>query len=447
MADSADLLIRNGVVLTMVPGERPIEGDVAVTEGGVSAVGPGLAVEADRVIEANGDAVLPGLVNAHMHETMERGLFEDIPFMEWLEGFALPKDQAYEPRHMRAAAMLNQLEMIRGGTTSFIDIFRFPAEAAAVAERSGLRATFAPQLIETPAGAGESLEASAAFVEERRGRSPDRIRAWFGPHALYSCEETTFERIRILADQFGAGIHTHLAESDAEVRMVAERTGGLTPVQYLDRLVGLGPEVVAAHCIHLTPPDVALLAERDVGVSHCPTSNMKLGNGVAPVPSLLEAGIRVGLGTDSIMTNNNLDMFEEMRQASFLQKLARRDATVLPARSVLEMATRGSAEALGLGRQVGTIEVGKRADLILVDLRRPHCWPVYREGGGNVVEQLVYACNAGDVRTTIVEGRILMEDGLVLTLDSAEIEDLVDRESRDLLRKAGVLDRLIGGAG
>jgi len=445
MSERVDLVVRGGIVLTMAGGAGAEEADVAVAGGRIVAVGPGLDVEADRTIDARGNALLPGLVNAHMHECLERGMFEDLPFMRWLNEFALPKDMAYEPRHVRASALLNQLEMIRGGTTSFIDIFRFPGEAAAVAETSGLRATFAPQLIDEPQGPGESLESTVAFIEAWRDRVPDRIRAWFGPHSLYSVDEATFGRIRELADGYGVGIHTHVAESEAETAIVRDRTGGLTPTAYLDRLLGLGPDVLVAHAIHLTDADLELLVNRGVGIGHCPTSNMKLGNGVARVPELLAAGGRIGLGTDSVMTNNNLDMFEEMRQAGLIQKLARRDATVLSAPDLLWLATVGSARALGLEAEIGTLEVGKRADLIVVDLHVPHAWPTYREGRGNVVEHLVWSASAADVLTTVVDGRVLMEDRRVLTIDPAEVEDLVDRESRHLLEKAGVLDRLIGG--
>lgn len=434
----ADILIRDGVVLTMDAADTVFEGDVAIAAGKIAALGPRLDVAAERVIDARGDAVLPGFVNAHTHECMERGVFEDLPFMRWLMDFALPKDRAYEPRHMRAAALLNQLEMIQGGTTTFIDIFRFPSEAAAVAERSGLRAIFSPQLIDSPEGVGESLESSIAFIEQWRDRVPDRIRAWFGPHALYSCEPQTYVRIRELADEYRVGIHTHLAESATETEIIAERTG-LTPTAYLDRLIGLGPDVLCAHCIRLTEEDLELLAAHDTAVAHCPTSNMKIANGVAPIPELLAHGVRVGLATDSVMTNNNLDMFEEMRQAGLVQKLRTLDAAAMPCRLLLRLATIGSAHALGLGAQIGSLEVGKQADLIVVGLGGAHAWPTFRENGGNVAEQLVYACNARDVRTTIVAGRILMDERRVLTLDTAEVEEIVDREARDLLAKAGSL--------
>jgi len=412
-----------------------VEGDVAVADGRIAAVGPALEVEAPRSVDARHGAVLPGLVNAHMHECMERGIFEDLAFSRWLDDYALPKDRAYEPRHERAAALLNQLEMIRNGTTTFIDIFRYPDEAAEVARTSGLRAVFSPQVIDTPAGVGESLESNIGFIERWRDREPGRIRTWFGPHALYSCEPATFERMASLAVEFGVGIHTHLAESRAELRTIDARTG-LTPAEYLDRLIGHVPQTLVAHGVHLSDDDITLAASRHWAVAHCPTSNMKLGNGAARIPALLEAGITVGLGTDSIMTNNNLDLFEEMRQAALVQKLVLDDATVMPCEQVLRMATRGSAAALGWAEEIGSVEVGKRADLIVVDLRRCHLWPLL---AGNLVAQLVYSASGGDVRTTIVDGRLLMDDGVVLTIDAAEVEELVHREARHLLEKAGIL--------
>jgi 5-methylthioadenosine/S-adenosylhomocysteine deaminase len=379
-----------------------------------------------------------------MHETLDRGIFEDLPFTEWLYDFAHPKDRAYEPRHMHAAALLNQAEMIAGGTTTCIDIFRHPAAAAAVALRSGLRITFSPQVVDDPVGPGETLEANVAFIEEWNGRSP-LIRTWFGPHGLYSTLPETYATMRELADRHGVGIHTHLAESRDETRVIAERAGGLTPTQYLDRLVGLGPDVVAAHCVELTDGDLELLASTGTGIAHCPTSNAKLGNGVARIVEMLAAGATVGLGTDSNMTNNNIDMIEEMRMAALVQKQATADPSVLPSAAVLRMATLGSAAVLGLGDEIGSIEVGKAADLAVIDLRRAHAHPLIRRGRGNVVEQLVWSCSAADVRHTVVAGNVLMEDGALLTLDLAEAVDAADRESLDLLTRAGVLDKRFGG--
>jgi len=441
LPEPVDLLVRGGIVVTVDPDDRIFAGDVAVVDGRIAAVGAELDVIPARVLDASGAAVIPGLCNAHMHETLERGVFEDLPFMEWLEVYALPKDRAYQPRHMRAAALLNQAEMIAGGTTSFIDIFRHPAEAAAVAETSGLRATFSPQVIDDPVGAGESLADAEAFVAAWHDRADGRIRAWFGPHALYSCRPATFERMRERADALGVGIHTHLAESRAERRLVAERTGGLTPLQWLDRLVGLGPGRLAAHCVELTAGDIERLAASGAGVAHCPTSNAKLGNGTAPVVELLAAGANLGLGTDSNMTNNNLDLFEEMRMAALVQKQRRADPTVLPSATALRLATLGSAGALGLAELVGSLEVGKAADLAVVDLNRPHTRPLVRRGRTNAVEHLVWSCSAADVRHTVVAGAVLMEDRRLLTIDLAEALELADVEELHLLDAAGVLER------
>jgi 5-methylthioadenosine/S-adenosylhomocysteine deaminase len=379
--------------------------------------------------------VLPGLVNAHMHECMERSVFEDLPFTTWLQDHALPKDRAYRAHHQRAASLLNQLEMIRNGTTTFIDIFRFPAEAAAVAEQSGLRAVISPQVIDTPEGAGETFDTNLAFIEAWQDRLPDRIQTWFGPHALYSCAAATFERMADVARRRNVGIHTHLAESTDEVRQIRDRTG-LTPPALLARLIGDLPRVVVAHCVHVTDADIGLIADAGWGVAHCPTSNMKLGNGAAPVPAMLAAGVTVGLGTDSMMTNNNLDLFEEMRQAALVQKLVQADATAMPCEEVFAEATVGAARVLGLDDRIGTLEVGKRADVIVVDLDRPHLWPLV---DGNLLAQLVYSASGADVRTTIVDGRVLMEDRVVTTIDHAEVRELVDREIADLLRSAGIL--------
>lgn len=441
-----DLLVRGGTVITVDPLDRIVDADVAVRDGRIVAIGSNLDVAAARVLDARDAAVIPGLVNAHMHQTLDRGIFEDLPFTEWLFDYALPKDRAYEPRHMHAAALLNQAEMIAGGTTACIDIFRHPSAAAAVALRSGMRITFSPQVVDDPVGPGETLESNLAFIDEWNGRSP-LIRTWFGPHGLYSTRPETYSAMRELADRYGIGIHTHLAESRDETRVIAERTGGLTPTQYLDRLIGLGPDVVAAHCVELTDSDLERLTESRTGIAHCPTSNAKIGNGVARVAELLAANANVGLGTDSNMTNNNIDMIEEMRMAALVQKQATADPTVLPSSAVLRMATLGSARVLGLADEIGSIEVGKAADLAVIDLRRAHAHPLIRRGRGNIVEQIVWSCSAADVRHTVVAGNVLMEHGTLLTLDLAEAVEAADRESAHLLARAGVLDKRFGAEG
>jgi 5-methylthioadenosine/S-adenosylhomocysteine deaminase len=437
-----DLVIRNGYVITMdAKGTRYRSADIAVVNGGIAALGPNLRVQGKKEIEARGNAVLPGLIDCHMHETLMRGLCEDLPLMRWLEEICFPKDRSERPEHIHAAALMNQLEMIRGGITTFIDIFRFPHEAALIAEQSGLRAIFSPQVIDEPAGAGETLESSLDFIREWKDRVPGRIFTWFGPHAPYSCTPKTFQAMRDLAEQYDIGIHTHLAETKDEVDLFQNRFGK-TPVEYLNDLGLLSPRLLAAHAIHLTENDIQLLAEHDVAASYNPSSNMKLADGVAKVPEMLAAGIRVGLGTDSNLSNNNLDMFEEMRIGATLQKLWRMDAEALPCELILRMATNLAARCLGMDRQIGSLEPGKRADIILVNLHAPHMWPILPEPRSNVIEQLVYSAGAADVLTTIVDGKILMQDRNVLTIDEAPVEQIVNQASQDLMRAAGLEERL-----
>ena len=407
-------------------------------DGRIVSIGGRAPAAGARVLDAGGGIVIPGLVNAHMHECLERGVFEDLPFQRWLDDYALPKDRVYEPRHQRAAALLNQLEMIRGGTTTFIDIFRHPDEAASVAVESGLRAVISPQVIDSPSGGGETLETNLGFVDRWHGRC-DRIHAWFGPHALYSCQPETIAIMSREAARLGVGLHIHLAETRHEVARVLEQTGRRPPA-YLDTLVTPGHAVLLAHAVHMNDSDIRLVADRGWAVAHCPTSNMKLGNGAARVTAMLAAGVTVGLGTDSVMTNNNLDLFEEMRQAALVQKLVLEDAQALPCRTALELATSGSAAALGLGDQIGAIELGRRADLAVLDPGSCRLWPLLTGRLTNVVEQVVYSAVAADVRATVVDGRVLMEEGVVATIDADEVAELVGREARDVLVKAGLLD-------
>ena len=433
-----DLVIRKGHVITMdADGTRYQSADISINKGVITGIGCNLKVKGDVEINANGNAVLPGLINCHTHETLLRGLAEDLPLMRWLDEICFPKDRAFQAEHQRAAALMTQLELIRGGTTTFIDIFRYPDEAAKVAENTGLRAIFSPQLIDEPSGAGETLESSIAFIEKWNNRVPGRIYTWFGPHAPYSCTKETFLKIVELAEFYNVGIHTHLAESHSELEQFMAQYGK-TSVHFLDELGVLNPRLLVAHAVHLNDKEIELLARRDVAVAYNPTSNMKLASGVARIPELIRAGVRVGLGTDSNLSNNNLDMFEEMRVGAMLQKLWRKDAQTMPCEQMLRMATIDAAVCLGLHDQVGSLEIGKRADIIIVDLHAPHMWPVLPEPSSNIVEQLVYSASAGDVLTTIVDGEVLMRDREFYTLDEQEIEKIVHEAAIDLIRISGI---------
>ncbi len=262
-------------------------------------------------------------------------------------------------------------------------------------------------------------------------------RLGFGPHAPFTVSSEGFRRIARLAERYDVGIHTHLSETAAEVDTVRAEHG-LNPVEYLDSLGILSPQLLAAHCVWLTDDEIHLLAERDVGVAYNPSSNIKLASGVAPVPELLAAGIRVGLGTDSNLSNNNLDMFEEMRVGATIQKLHHSDSAAMPCRQMLHLATMGSARALGLAGEIGSLEPGKKADLIILDLKAPHLWPVLRGAQGNVIEHLVYSANAADVRTTIVDGQVLMEDKQVRTLDPEEVFATSQEAALSLVKRAGL---------
>ena len=444
LSDEQALLIRGGLVITMDSERRILNpGDIAVRGARIAAIGPGLSVEAHRVIDARDHAVLPGLVNAHTHETLTRGLAEDLPLDRWLAEICFPLDRAYTPEIMRAAAMMNQLEMIRGGVTTFLDIYRHPAACAEVAEAAGLRAILAPQIIADPPGVGESVESAEAFVVEWQGRNP-RITPAFGPHAPYTCPPGTYQRVADLAERYDVPLHTHLAETRWEVETIAERYGG-TPAEHLDRLGVLGPRLSVAHGVFLTPADIELLRERDVAVVYNPTSNMKLASGVAPIPDLLAAGVRVGLGTDSNLSNNNLDMFEEMRLGAVLQKLSRGDAAAMPYLDTLALATIDGARALGMADSIGSLEPGKQADIILIDLDQPHLWPLFEGDRLNVVEQLVYSASAADVTHTIVAGQVLMAERQVRTLETGAVRTAVAEAGARLLRLAGIGKEAGGG--
>ena len=432
-----DLLVKNGFILTLDPvGTTYERGALAIDSGRILAIGPQAQQPAHRTIDARCGVIMPGFVDAHMHETLTRGLNEDLPLEEWLERICFPIDRAYTPKIMRAAAMLNQLEMIRGGITTFVDIYRHPAAAAEVAEASGLRAIFTPQIIEVAPGAGETLDTNQEFIDTWDGRS-ERITTWYGPHAPYTCSGELFAEVTRRAREAGLRVHTHLSETKGEVEQF-QNAQGCTPPQWLDRYGALGPWLFVAHGVHLTKADIDLLAERGVAVVYNPSSNMKLASGIAPVPEMLARGVTVALGTDSNLSNNNLDMFEEMRTGATLQKLATGNAAALSCDTMLRMATIEGARALGMDDLIGSLEVGKSADLIVVDLNAPHMWPALTGDICNVPEHLVYAANAADVRTTVVAGEVLMEERRVLTLDAEEARALVEDAVHELIVRAGV---------
>ncbi len=419
------LVVIGGTVVTMDGSRRVIaDGGVAVDGPDIIAVDGAEAIarqfRGTETIDAAGHVVLPGLVNTHTHAPMAlyRGLADDLALMEWLTKYIFPAEaKTVSPEFVRAGTRLAVLEMIQSGTTTYADMYYFEEEIARTTKAAGLRGVLGQTIIQFPVAdaktPAEALARAEAFIEEFKG-DPLIIPA-VAPHAVYTLDAQTLTAARDLSRRHGVPTLIHLAETADELKAAQERFTA-TPVAYLDRLGFLGAGVLAAHGVWVSEPDIALLRRRGVGVSHNPESNMKLASGTAPVTDYVRAGVPIGLGTDGAASNNDLDMFEAMRVASLLQKVRTGDPRALGAAASLEMATIGGARALGLASQIGSLEPGKRADLIVVSMSAARQTPMY-----DPVSHLVYTTRGDDVRTTIVNGRVLMRDRKVLSLDEAAV--------------------------
>ena len=367
-------------------------------------------------IDATGQLVLPGLINTHTHAPMVlyRGLADDLALMDWLNNYVFPAEaKTVSPAFVRAGTRLAALEMIESGTTTFADMYYFEEEVAKETKAAGLRAVLGQTVIQFPVAdaktPADGLARADAFIKAFKG--DPLITPAVAPHAMYTLDGPTLKAARELSRQHSVPTLIHLAETRDEIRTAQERFA-LSPTAYLDSLGFLGPGVLAAHGVWVSEPEIALLRQRGVGVSHNPESNMKLASGTAPVTGYLRAGVALGLGTDGAASNNDLDMFEAMRMASFLAKLQSSDPRAVGAATALELATMGGARALGLDRLTGSLERGKRADLIVVDVSSARQTPLY-----DPISHVVYTTRGTDVRHTLVSGRVLMRDRKVLTLD------------------------------
>ena len=421
------ILVRGGTILTLNDDFEVIEGDVSIVEGRIADVASVIAEPHDRVIEARGGYVLPGFIQTHIHicQTLFRGYADDLPLMDWLRQRIWPMEAAHTPATLGAAARLASTELLLSGTTAVLTmetVHDTDAVFDAVAA-SGLRATIGKCMMDFDAqvparlqeGTRASLDESLAIRKRWDGAADGRLHAAFAPRFAVSCSRELLEAVASLSDQHHALVHTHASESRDEIAIVRQISGGLTNLEYLASLHLASPHLCAAHCVHVDDGDQRILAEHDVKVLHCPGSNLKLGSGIAPVPEMRARGITVSLGADGAACNNRLDMFEEMRLAAVLQAM-RHQPGVLPARDVLWMATRSGARTLGREHDLGSIEVGKRADLIVVDRDRPHLAP-----GPDPYSTLVYAARGSDVRTTIVDGEVLVADFEPVRVDRAEV--------------------------
>jgi len=430
-----DLLIRNGTVLTMDKKRTVIpDGAVAVVGQSITAVGPSADFTqwpAARTLDAGGGLILPGLINTHTHAAMAlfRGLADDLPLMTWLNEHIFPAEAKLTPELVRVGTRLACAELIRSGTTCFCDMYLFEAAVAEAARQCGLRAVVGEVFFDFPSPNYGPIDQGFAYAQAllARWKNDPLIRVAIEPHSPYLCAPELLTRAASLAADHGALLVIHLSETQAEVAQIQEKYKR-TPTGHLAHLGVLSPRLVACHAVVLTAEDIALLAQNDVKVSHNPESNMKLASGVAPVPDLLAAGVCVGLGTDGCASNNNLDLFGEMDTAAKLHKVQRLDPTVMDAATVLAMTTRNAARVLGLAHEIGSLEVGKRADLIVVDTHQPHLTPMY-----DPVSHLVYAARGSDVLHSVINGQVVMENRDLLTLDEAQV--LADaRQAAALIR-------------
>lgn len=415
-----NLLLDNITIIPMTGKDQVIEkGYLLVKDDIISQIGAGTAPEGryDKIIDGTNKVALPGFINTHTHAAMTllRGYADDMPLMEWLQTKIWPLEDRLTGEDIYWGTLLAAVEMIKSGTTTFTDMYFHMDEAARAVEKSGLRAILSRGMIGVGPESELAFTQSRALVERWQGAADGRITFMLGPHAPYTCPPDYLKRVMALADELGIGINIHLAETRGEFEDIKKQYGK-TPVELMDEIGLFERQVLAAHCVHLTPGDIDILARKQVGIAHNPESNMKLASGIAPVPAMLEAGIAVALGTDGASSNNNLDMLQEMRSCALLHKVNTFNPTVIPAGQALEMATVNGAHALGLENQTGKLAAGMKADIILLGLDEAHMTPRY-----DILANIVYAGQASDVRTVIVDGKIVMEDRVIKTVDEQEI--------------------------
>jgi len=422
-----DLIIKGDHVISVdAAGSVYQDAAVVVDQGLIVAIGPAgeilSAYQSDKILEGDNRIVMPGLVNGHSHAAMTllRGIAEDMALLEWLTKYIFPAEVEFvDAEFVRIGTELACWEMIRGGTTTFVDMYYYPDVIAEVVESCGMRALVSATVIDRPSpdavNAADSISKGLAFIKRWKGRN-SRITPVFGPHANYTLDTEQLRATREAAINAGVGIAIHMSESMYEVEY-SKTHYGKTSIELFESIGLLDTPTIGAHVVWPTDAEIPILAKRRVGVIHNPTSNMKTAAGVSPVAKMLEAGVRVGLGTDGAASNNDLDMWEEMRLAAFLQKVSRMDPEVMPANTVLNMATRGGAEAIGLGDSIGSLEPGKRADVIQVSFDDVHFVPTY-----DVISHLVYVADEQDVSSVVIDGKLLMQDGKMLTIDTTRVK-------------------------
>jgi 5-methylthioadenosine/S-adenosylhomocysteine deaminase len=436
-----DLIIRGGTVVTM-DGERHVieNGAVAVKGGRIVSVGSATDIDraytAREIVNAAGKVIIPGLINGHTHVpmTLFRGLADDLDLQEWLTKYIFPAEaKNVTEEFVRVGTRLGLAEMLRGGTTTYCDMYYFEDAIADETSKAGMRGVLGETIIDFPVADNKTNAEAMAYVERfvRKWQGNPLIVPAIAPHAPYTVSEEHLKAIRAFSDRTGAPIVTHISETKREVDD-SIKAKGASPVDYLNRIGFLSNRVIAAHMVWVSEEELGLLKQLGVGIVHNPQSNMKLASGVAPVPEMLKADLPVGLGTDGAASNNDLNLWEEMDTAAKLHKLISRDPKVVNAAEAFEMATIRGARALHLEQEIGSIEKGKRADLVIVDLDDLNQTPSY-----NIYSDLVYATKAGDVQTVIIEGRIVMRDRRLLTLNEETIKADARRYRERIIQSLG----------
>jgi 5-methylthioadenosine/S-adenosylhomocysteine deaminase len=460
--EPTDLLLTNATVLTMDEQLQKFEhGAVAIHDDSILAVGPEdelrISYPNAQVLDCGGKLLMPGLVNAHTHVpmTLLRGLADDLRLDVWLMGYTMPVEREFvSPDFVRLGTQLACAEMIRSGVTTFADMYYFEEDIAKATAEAGMRAVCSQTVLKFPAPDAQSYEESLAAARDfiQRWKGHPLIVPSVAPHAPYTCTEEILRATAELAIEFDVPLHTHIAETALEVENMRKEQG-MPVVPYIRKYGLLDAKILAAHCVHIDEGEMRTLKHQHAGISHNPSSNLKLASGIAPVKRMLDLGLDVGIGTDGPASNNDLDMFEEIRLAAFLAKGASGDPTALPAQLALTMATRMGAQAMHIGDITGSIEPGKRADLILVELTSLHNSPRFNHDPYATYAQVVYATKSTDVSDVMVNGRWVMRDRQLLTLDETELMQNAQEYARNIdefliKREKSVLSKLIaiGGA-
>ncbi len=432
-------IIKNAIVFTVNSQDEVIpNGTVIIQNGRIAQVG-----RSDRVllpsnlpvIDAKGRmALIPGLIDVHSHSSLLRGFTENRQLMDWLPEYQL-EHQVLTEEDAYAAALLCYSEAVKSGTTSVMDMYRYMHRCAEAADQVGLRVNLVPY-VATAEGKDffESIQSNEKLVASHHESSQGKVRVWIGMEHLFYCTPETYRWAADFSRAHDIGIHTHSSEQKEEVAAVVQHFGKRPVELFYERGI-LGPKTAIAHCVWLSDREIALLADTGTGVAHCPISNAKLACGIAPIPEMLKKGIRIGLGTDGPISNNNLDLFEEMKFTSLLQKNAHLDAAILPAAQMLRMATIGGAALLGLDHQIGSIEVGKEADLVLVDFWKPHLQPIVTDGENPALWNLVFAAKGSDVNRVFVRGELIVENGHLVKIGESSLLEMTQKQTHSLLKR------------